>query len=152
MLISLPTPVNEFRPDMTSASGNCLCGAIEFVATLPSRWIAHCHCTMCRKNAGSAFVTWVGLEEHQCRIDDPQHLLQWYQSSAEGQRGFCKQCGSTLFFKSSRWPDEIHITLSNFQTPLDKTPQVHAFWDTHVDWLNFDDELPRKTAKQIFGE
>ncbi len=135
---------------MTSASGNCLCGAIQFTIELPSNWVAHCHCTMCQKNGGAAFVTWVGVAKNRFEIRDSDNQLQWFQSSPEAQRGFCKQCGSTLFFQSSRWPDEIHITLSNFQTPLDKTPQVHAFWDTHVDWFNFDDQLPHKTAKQIF--
>ena len=137
---------------MTTASGNCLCGAIEFAIELPSNWIAHCHCTMCQKSGGAAFVTWVGVAKNRFAIRDPDNQLQWFQSSPEAQRGFCKQCGSTLFFQSSRWPDEIHITLSNFQTPLDRTPQVHAFWDTHVDWVSFDDDLPRKTAMQIFDK
>lgn len=137
---------------MTNAHGNCLCGVIEFTIELPSNWVAHCHCTMCQKAGGAAFVTWVGVAKNCCEIRDPDNQLQWFQSSPEAQRGFCHQCGSTLFFKSSRWPDEIHITLSNFQTPLDKTPQVHAFWDTHVNWVNFNDELPCKTAKQIFDE
>ena len=137
---------------MTPAYGNCLCGAIEFTAELPSKWVAHCHCTMCQKNGGSAFITWVGLEEHRCKIRDPQNQLHWYQSSDEAQRGFCKTCGSSLFFKSNRWSNEIHVTLSNFQTPVDKAPQVHAFWDTHVDWVHLDDELPRKTAQEILGK
>lgn len=137
---------------MTSANGNCLCGVIEFSAELPSNWVAHCHCTMCQKTGGSAFVTWVGIAKQNCEIRDPLKQLQWFPSSPEAKRGFCKQCGSTLFFESSRWPDEIHITLSNFRSPLDKTPQVHAFWDTHVDWITINDNLPRKTAKQILEE
>lgn len=137
---------------MTTARGNCLCGAIEFTGALPSRWVAHCHCSMCQKTAGSAFVTWVGVEESRCNIHDPQEQLQWFQSSPEALRGFCRQCGSTLFFKSSRWPDELHVTLANFQTPVDKAPQLHAFWDTHVDWLAFVDDLPRKTAQQILDK
>ena len=137
---------------MTTARGNCLCGAIEFIAQLPSRWVAHCHCTMCQKAGGSPFITWVGLEESRCTIFDPDNQLEWYRSSKEAQRGFCKTCGSALFFKSSRWPDEVHVTLSNFQTPVDKAPQVHVFWDTHVDWMVVSDDLPRKTAEQIFNE
>lgn len=105
---------------------------------------------MCQKTGGAAFVSWVGIENQRCEIHDTDNQLQWFQSSPEAQRGFCKQCGSTLFFRSSRWPDEIHKTLSNFKSQLDKKPQLHAFWDTHVDWFKFDDELPCKTAKQIF--
>jgi len=88
---------------MTIASGHCLCGDVRFQATLPSRWVAHCHCTMCQRSGGSAFMTWVGLDEGQCRIDDPRGLLRWYRSSDLAERGFCSHCGSSLFFRSGRW-------------------------------------------------
>jgi hypothetical protein len=137
---------------MIPAHGDCLCGAIEFTAELPSRWVAHCHCTMCQKTAGSAFITWAGFDKKNCVIHDLKKQLRWFQSSPEAQRGFCNTCGSVLFFVSSRWPDEIHITLSNFQAPIDRKPEMHAFWDTHVDWVEHDNSLPRKTARQIFEE
>jgi hypothetical protein len=137
---------------VSSAKGNCLCGAITFCITLPCRWVAHCHCTMCQQMGGAAFVTWVGVDKKHCDIIDLERQLHWYQSSPEAQRGFCGTCGSSLFFHSNRWPDEMHITLSNFQTPVDKVPQMHAFWDTHVDWITLSDELPRKSAQEIFDE
>jgi hypothetical protein len=136
---------------MNPAHGRCLCGDITFTAELPSLWVAHCHCTMCQRSGGSAFITWVGLDEKACRIDDPQQRLHWFTSSDKGQRGFCSRCGSTLFFRSSRWAGELHVTLANFDTPVDRTPQVHAFWDTHVEWVALDpnDGLPRKTEAEI---
>ena len=136
---------------MSLASGRCLCGDIAFHVELPSKWVAHCHCTMCRRGNAAAFVTWVGMEESKCRIDDPQSRLHWYQSSEQGERGFCARCGSSLFFRSSRWPGELHLTLANFFDPVDRAPQAHVFWDTHVDWvrLDADDGLPRKTAQQV---
>ena len=129
------------------AGGQCFCGAVRFSAELPSKWVAHCHCSMCRRAHGAAFVTWVGMEESRCVIDDEQACLQWYESSAGAQRGFCTRCGSTVFFRSERWPGELHITLANFSDPVDRAPQVHAFWDTHLDWAAVDpqDGLPRKT-------
>jgi len=136
---------------MNPAHGRCLCGDVSFIANLPSLWVAHCHCTMCQRSGGSAFITWVGLDEKSCHIDDPKGHLQWYQSSDKGGRGFCSHCGSTLFFRSSRWAGELHVTLANFDTPVDRAPQAHAFWDTHVDWVALDpnDGLPRKAAAEI---
>lgn len=130
---------------MDSAHGRCLCGDIQFTAELPSKWVAHCHCTMCQHGSGAAFVTWVGMEQSRCRIDDPQQRLHWYASSPGAERGFCSRCGSSMFFRSQRWPGEIHITRANFDTPLDRAPQAHAFWDTHVDWVTLGDDLPRKS-------
>ncbi len=136
---------------MTQSSGRCLCGEIEFTATLPSKWVAHCHCTMCRRAHGAAFVTWVGVHEDSCRIDDPAARLRWYRSSGPAERGFCSQCGSTLFFRSSRWPGELHIALANFSDPVDRAPQLHVFWDSHVDWVSIDpaDGLPRRDAPEV---
>lgn len=41
--------------------GGCLCGAVRYVITLPTKWCAHCHCSMCRRAHGAAFVTWAGV-------------------------------------------------------------------------------------------
>ena len=50
----------------------------------------------------------------------------------------------TLFFRSPNWPGELHAVLANFDGPVDKAPQAHAYWDTHVDWVTVVDELPKK--------
>jgi hypothetical protein len=136
---------------MTLASGRCLCGDIQFSVQLPSKWVAHCHCTLCRRSSGAAFVTWVGLEEAHCQIADPSSRLRWYRSSAGGERGFCSHCGSTLFFRSPRWPGELHVTRANFDGEVDRAPQAHVFWDTRAPWVHLDeaDGLPRKTAAEI---
>lgn len=135
---------------MSTSHGRCLCGAIEFTAHARSRWMAHCHCSLCRRQSGAAFVTWTGFDETACAIADPAGALRWYESTPGAQRGFCTHCGSALFFRSRRWPGELHVTVASLDTPLDRTPQAHVFWDTHVDWVAFgDDGLPRKTATEI---
>lgn len=132
---------------MTTATGSCLCGDLRFTATLPSKWMAHCHCTLCQRAHGAGVVTWVGFEANQVGIDDPQARLQWYESTPGAERGFCRRCGSTLFFRSARWPGELHIVRSNFATPLDREPQLHVFHDTRAPWLPIaDDGLPRQPA------
>ena len=101
---------------------------------------------MCRHAHGAAFVTWAGFEDVNCRIDDPEQQLRWYESSPGAERGFCSHCGSTLLFSSQRWAGELHVVVANFDGPLDREPQAHVFWDSHVDWVKLDDEdgLPRK--------
>ena len=130
------------------ASGSCLCGAVRFQARLPSKWVAHCHCSLCRRAHGAAFVTWAGFRAEHARILDDQALLHWYASTPGAQRGFCTHCGSTLFFRSTRWPDELHVVLANIDTPLDRAPQAHVFWESHVPWADVDpgDGLPRKAS------
>jgi hypothetical protein len=131
---------------MDSISGGCQCGQLRFTVGLPSKWVAHCHCSMCRRAHGAGYVTWLGAEAAQAVIDDRAARLRWYASSAQGERGFCSHCGSTLFFRSSRWPGELHVVVANLDGPPDRKPQVHVSWDDRVDWASIDpaDGLPRK--------
>jgi hypothetical protein len=126
------------------AGGACLCGVLRFDATFPSKWVAHCHCSMCRRAHGAAFVTWAGFEDARVRIEDTRATLRWFVSSPGAERGFCGACGSTLFFRSSRWPGELHLVVANFDDPLDRAPQAHVFYDSHVPWFEIADALPKK--------
>lgn len=126
--------------------GSCLCGAVSFDVKLPPKWVAHCHCTLCRRAHGAAFVTWVGVEAGTASIADPGSSLHWYQSSPGGRRGFCSTCGSPMFFESIRWPGELHIARALFTDAVGQEPQVHAYHDTHVSWVFLADDLPRKDA------
>lgn len=128
----------------TTAHGQCLCGAVRFTAQLPSKWMAHCHCSRCQRAHGAAFVTWVGFEATQIQIDDAQHTLRWFENPTMGnsQRGFCNHCGSPMFFRSERYEGELHIARALFTTALDRTPESHVYYDSHVDWVNVNSHLP----------
>jgi hypothetical protein len=129
----------------SGASGKCLCGAVSFFMEFPSKWIAHCHCTQCQRAHGAAFVTWISASEAQVAILDPETLLNWYASSPEAERGFCSRCGSSLFFRSSKWPGELHVARANFWEPVDREPEVHGYYDTHVSWFIVKDDLPKES-------
>jgi hypothetical protein len=131
---------------MSIINGACLCGKLCFSVPLPTLWVAHCHCTLCQKNSGAAFVTWAGFQEQDVQIDDSNQTLKWFSATENAYRGFCKECGSTIFFKSARWPGELHITVVNIHETLDCLPQVHVHWDSHQPWIDLADELPRKAS------
>lgn len=130
---------------MAVANGRCLCGDVRLALALPSKWVAHCHCSLCRRAHGAAFVTWVGMQDADVSIIDPQLRLRWYASSPGAERGFCSHCGSTLFFRSTKWPGELHVARANIDDAIDREPQAHAYWDTHVAWVALDpaDRLKR---------
>jgi hypothetical protein len=125
-------------------TGACLCGSVEFEFSGPSLWCAHCHCSLCRRAHGAAFVTWVGVAE--ARFDLVKKAgLRWYQSSDIAERGFCADCGSTLFFRSRRWPNEIHVARANVEGDLDIEPAVHvSYGSPEVPWFKFTDGLPHR--------
>ena len=130
----------------TESRGACLCGAVRLVARLPSKWVAHCHCSYCRRAHGAPFVTWAGFRDDQLTIEDPQSRLHWYESSPGARRGSCATCGSPMLFQSQRWPGEMHVARALLDEALDRAPSAHVFWETHVPWLDLADALPKKCS------
>jgi hypothetical protein len=76
--------------------GTCLCGAVRYEVAGPARSVVACHCSQCRKTSGHYVAA------TQVLIDDLQIEgslnITWFQSSASARRGFCKTCGSQLFW------------------------------------------------------
>ena len=124
--------------------GECLCGKIRFSWAGPSLWCAHCHCTLCQRAHGAAFVTWVGADSARFSIDRGAPV--WYASGPQSRRAFCGDCGSSMLFESAQWPGETHIARALVAGSIDLLPQGHVNADTAVDWTAQDAHLPRKPA------
>ena len=124
-------------------SGACLCRAVRFTITPPTKWCGHCHCVLCQKAHGAGVVTWVGVEERLFQLIDPEERLVWYQSTPGARRGFCATCGTTLFFQGERWAGEIHVVRANVEGDIDRQPNGHAYADRAVHWLTMGDDLKR---------
>ncbi len=123
--------------------GSCYCGKVTFEITPPTKWCGHCHCSICQKIHGSGVVTWVGCHSESVTINDPENKLYWYSSTEGAERGSCSHCGTQLFFRSVKWPGELHVTRASLLSPVDREPTGHSYYDSHVDWLTLGDELPR---------
>ena len=129
--------------DVQRVRGGCLCGAIRITVTLPALFCVHCHCSMCRRNHGATYVTWFGVPRAQLSIDSGLDQLARYQSSPHGTRSFCRRCGSSLFCESTHYPDRVDIPLANVEGPIDRSPQMHVYFDDRASWTVLADDLPR---------
>ena len=132
---------------MSVAGGSCLCGAVRFRAQLPPKWVAHCHCSYCRRAHGAAFVTWAGFASDRFALEPDATPPAWYASSPGARRAFCPRCGSPMFFESTRWPGETHVARALFHDPLGMAPAAHVFYESHVPWLQVDDDLPKRVSQ-----
>ena len=77
-------------------NGHCLCGAVSIAVTGPLHDLGACHCGMCRRWTGSAFLGF-GVAEADLRIAGADHVAA-YRSSDWAERCFCRSCGSTLWY------------------------------------------------------
>jgi hypothetical protein len=77
-------------------TGSCLCGAVKFEAQNLRNVIA-CHCQQCRKQTGN-YMSATAATDANFKLTESAGL-KWYRSSPTAQRGFCGECGSTLFWR-----------------------------------------------------
>ncbi len=69
--------------------------------------------------------------------------LQWYRSSPAAERGFCRVCGSNLFWR----PDgegRTAITAGTLDSPTGIKLAEHIFVADKGDYYPIDDDLPHK--------
>ncbi len=78
-------------------TGRCQCGAVRYQVAGPLRQVVACHCSQCRRITGHYMAATAARRAHftLTRADG----LRWYGSSSEARRGFCGECGSTLFWE-----------------------------------------------------
>ena len=124
-------------------TGSCLCGAVLFEIELPTLFVGHCHCSMCRRAHGAGFVTWVGVREDGFQITEGEEDLVHYRSSDHATRSFCGRCGSSMLCNDDNHENVIEITLANLHEEIDREPQGHAYFDCRASWMKVDDDLPK---------
>ncbi len=114
-------------------SGGCLCGAVRFTAAPKSHKYGVCHCSMCRRWTAGPFMA---IQCGDTVKFDKDADLGLYRSSAWAERGFCKKCGTSLFYKLQGKDDYIVSTeafddTSGFKLVseifIDEKPAHYAF-------------------------
>ena len=79
-------------------TGGCLCGAVRYEVRGPLRDVLICHCVECRRWHGHFSASTAERREDLVLLE--QRGLRWIQSpdsDAGARRGFCAECGSSLF-------------------------------------------------------
>lgn len=85
-------------------TGQCLCGAVRFVAAEVPSHLHACHCSMCRRSSGSVGLS-VKVPHAAMRIEGAEHVSS-YVSSDWAARSFCTRCGSGLWYRLTQ-PDPV---------------------------------------------
>ncbi|MFM8700137.1 MAG: GFA family protein [Hyphomicrobiales bacterium] len=122
-------------------TGGCLCEAVIFEVNGTMRDIIACHCGQCRKTTGNF------LAATNCAIDELTLLnergLAWFKSSGKAERGFCKECGSVLFWRAFGG-DEISISAGALNGETGLSIREHIYVADKPDWYDITDGKPQK--------
>ncbi|MBL0373822.1 GFA family protein [Rhizobium sp. KVB221] len=121
-------------------TGGCLCGAVRYTTSGPMREVVFCHCGQCRKQTGLYYAS-TNVADSDIAIEGADEVT-WYHSSDKGRRGFCKHCGSTLFWKYEG-TGQISIQAGSVDMPTNLTPGYHIFCADKGDFYEINDGLPQ---------
>lgn len=78
------------------AKGKCLCSSVTVSFSVEKNFFDACHCSMCRKWGGGPALTVDGGKN--ITFTGSENITT-YNSSDWAERGFCKNCGTHLFYR-----------------------------------------------------
>jgi hypothetical protein len=123
-----------------SLHGSCLCGAVDFQVGGPFGRETVCHCAQCRRWHGAPGP--YTSARRQDMVFSNERGLAWYKSSAAARRGFCRECGSSLFWE--RLGDEkVSIAIGCLDEPTGLAARHHIFVAFKGDSYDIKDDLPQ---------
>lgn len=123
------------------ATGGCLCGAVRYEVARPLRDVVLCHCAMCRKTHGHVGA-YTAAPKAALTLTAARGL-KWYRSSDLARRGFCTECGASLFWERFVG-DFVSIAAGTLDPPtgLTTTQQIHV---AHAgDYYPIDPAIPQR--------
>lgn len=125
-------------------TGGCLCGSVRYEVRGALRPVVMCHCTQCRRMSGH-FLAATAARHADFRLVS-QGELHWYVSSAEGRRGFCARCGSTLFWQGTG-RDYVSIAAGS----LDDSSGLETAWHIFVGDKGAYYEIDKRARQSLDG-
>ncbi|RVK40625.1 GFA family protein [Sinorhizobium meliloti] len=119
--------------------GGCLCGAVRFKTRGKLRELIFCHCSQCRKQTGLYYAA-TNVLDREMEVEGVENVT-WYRSSNEARRGFCRYCGSALFWKADGL-DYTSILAGTFDGSVALEPGYHIFCADKGHYYDISDDLP----------
>lgn len=132
-------------------SGHCLCGAVGFTAANVDPDMGACHCSMCRRWTGTAFVGF-GVAEADLLVEGAENITA-YASSDWAERCFCRICGSTLWYHLTL-PDQKHshfVAFGLLDDPSGLKIGHELFYDKKPEAISFACQSKKTTEAEFLA-
>lgn len=118
--------------------GACLCGANRFSLPGPMGAVTACHCTQCRKTSGHYSAS---FDAKESEVDWQARHLAEHVTPGGGRRGFCPDCGCSLFFRGA--DGAFSVEAGSIANPTGGRLSRHIFVADKGDYYALDDGLPQ---------
>ncbi len=123
--------------------GKCLCAEVQIELTGAISEIIHCHCSLCRKNSGTAYATNGFINTAELKVTQGESLLTSFTTKPGRHRHFCSKCGSPVYSSNEDDPSRLRIRLGILDSDITERPLSHNFVTSKANWEELDADLPR---------
>jgi len=124
---------------MQTIQGRCECAAVAFEVAHIRDTVTFCHCSQCRRTSGHY---WAATRADFSDVTFTKDTgLSWYQSSPTSRRGFCKLCGSSLFYQPNG-ANHIAIAAGCLDLPTQMRAGKHIYTADCGDYYTIPDDAP----------
>ena len=134
---------------MTVVKGSCLCGSVKFT-TGQIHHLDVCHCLMCQRWTGGPFI---GADYRNGDVvltkDD---MLKWYASSDWAKRGFCSECGSSLFYRLNDNPEFWAVCAGALEMPNNINISKEIFIDEKPGYYDLSGDREPLTGPEFLAQ
>ncbi|QIK79372.1 GFA family protein [Sphingomonas piscis] len=114
-------------------TGRCHCGQVKYQMPEEAIHQAICHCEDCRRHSGAPFVGWALVQSSDLLIEGE---LKTYESSADGRRQFCPNCGTGLFYLNPViFPNQTDVQIATLDNPDAIVPTAQIQTAERIDWV-----------------
>jgi len=127
----------------TALTGSCLCGSFEFRVHGPLGEVRLCHCDLCRRATGTAFSANSRVPLDRWEVVRKEAPVTEYQSSPGAWRAFCAVCGSPVYSRVERDPQNVRIRLGTLPRETQAEIVSHVWVGSSAAWDHITDELPQ---------
>lgn len=134
--------------ESTQHSGVCLCGAVRLRVELAGASVGACHCGMCRKWTGGPLLA---VESRGSVHIEGEENVERYQSSDWAERGFCRRCGTHLFYRLKS--GNMHaVPVGVLDGDADWVLDHQIFIDEKPGFYAFANDTRNLTAAEVFAQ
>ncbi len=129
---------------MSERTGACSCKAIRYKLTEDPMFTHVCHCSICKRHTGTAFVTHIFIEAEYITLEQGQVEAVDAQTEGGGDHLVyrCPDCQSALY---SHYGGNHKIALvkgGTLDDPGSVTPGAHLWVEAKVPWIDIPPNVP----------
>lgn len=132
---------------LIKAEGSCLCGNVHFNANKMNINVGACHCGTCRKWGGGGPLMSVDCGTEVSFSSEENVTI--YNSSEWAERGFCKQCGTHLFYRLKH-TGQYFVPTGLFENVDSFVFEHQIFIDKKPAWYCFSNKTENMTEAEVF--